>query len=92
MEVPAYYRTRRGRVFRVERIRLDLADGRARYTLRAHPLMCSARTDAAPVAELAEEVSTDALLDRLRRGQEVPTAEYTFGQLWQRLRLDLETP
>ncbi len=54
--------------------------------------MCSARTDAAPVAELAEEVSTDALLDRLRRGQEVPTAEYTFGQLWQRLRLDLETP
>ena len=87
--VPAYYRSHRGRVFRVERAHEPATDGGARYVLRAFPVhpVPAAR---APVAEAAEEVGTEAVRDRIRLGQAVATPEQTFAQLWQRLRLDLE--
>ena len=89
MSVPAYYRSHHGRVFRVERAHEPASDGGARYVLRAFPvrLVPAAQT---PVAVAAEEVHAEAVRDRIRRGQAVATAEQTFAQLWQRLRLELE--
>jgi hypothetical protein len=43
-----------------------------------------------PAAEAAEEVRAEDVRERLRHGQAVATAEQTFAQLWQRLRLELD--
>lgn len=90
MPVPAYYRSHHGRVFRVERVCYDLPDGGARYRLRAYAVDCG-RANGGSV-EVGEEIGLGAVRDRVRRGLAVPTSEQTFEQLWQRLRLELETP
>jgi hypothetical protein len=87
--VPAYYRSRQGRVFRVHRVSQSIDADHARYVLRAVPL----RAGGVPpvTAEAAREVDTASLRDRIRLRQIVPTPEETFEQLWQQLRVDLET-
>jgi hypothetical protein len=84
--VPAYFRSRGGRVYRVYRHSQTLDADRARYVLRAVPVRAE---DAPMTAEAAQEVDTESLRDRIRLRQVVPTPEQTFEQLWQQLRLDL---
>jgi hypothetical protein len=38
MAVPLYYRSKHGHVFRLQRSRIELADGTARFVLRAIPI------------------------------------------------------
>lgn len=85
--VPAYYRSRQGRVFRVHRVSQSLDARRSRYVLRAVPVRAQ---DVQLAAETAREIDTDSLRDRIRLHQIVPTPEETFEQLWQQLRIDLE--
>lgn len=93
MAVPAYYRSRYGRVFRVQRVREETGDRRARYVLRAFavPAESSPADPSAAIAETAREISADDALDRVRHHQGVPTPEQTFEELWQPLRLRLDT-
>jgi hypothetical protein len=84
--VPAYYRSERGRVYRVYRVSQAIDAQHARYVLRAVPV----RTEDAPLAsEAAQEIDTDSLRDQIRLRQSIRTPEQTFEQLWQQLRLDL---
>jgi hypothetical protein len=85
--VPAYYRSRQGRVFRVHRVSQAVDAHRARYVLRAVPVHAR---DVALATETAREIDTDSLRDRIRLRQIIPTPEETFEQLWQQLRVDLE--
>ena len=82
--MPAYCRSRDGRVFRVQRFS-DITTERARYVLRATPIR---QPDAHPI-ELACELQAALLRDKIRHGQAVPTPEDMFEQLWQQLQLDL---
>lgn len=88
MVTPAYYRTRRGRVFRVQRRHETPADGVSRFVLCAFAVP-GAWTDS-PIAEASDEVTADAVRDYLQRGLVIATPEERFNALWQRLRLDLE--
>ena len=83
--LPAYARSRNGRVFRLVRSSERLDATRMRYRLRAVPLPA---TDAAPL-EVTHVLDADVLLDKLRLGQAIPTPESTFEDLWQRLQIDL---
>ena len=85
MAVPAYYRSRRGHVFRVQRLSQRLGTDGARYALRAIPVGVDQ-----PAAEVARELSEADLRVRLGHGQHVATPEETFEQLWQQLRVDLD--
>jgi hypothetical protein len=87
MAVPAYYRSRDGRVYRIERLAQAIDRDHARYTLRARPVQLQARE---PVREASCELDTHALRDRIHR-QVIATPEATFEQLWQQLRVDLES-
>ena len=84
--VPAYYRSRGGRVYRVYRHSQTLDADRSRYVLRAVPVRAA---DASTAAEAVQVIDTESLRDRIRLRQVVPTPEQTFEQLWQQLRLDL---
>ena len=88
MAAPPYYRSRRGRVFRLQRKHETLTSGAARFVLRAFAV--PGLSSDLPIAEAAEELTTDALRDQLQRGVAVATPEERFEALWQRLRLDLE--
>jgi hypothetical protein len=88
MSAPAYYRSRRGRVFRVQRRHETLSSGAARFVLRAFAVP-GEWTDL-PVAEVSDELTAEALRDYLQRRLVVATPEERFNALWQRLRLDLE--
>jgi hypothetical protein len=85
--VPAYCRSSNGRVFRVVRSSRLIAPNRVRFALRAQPIR--ADRDAADV-ELARELDTDLIRDKILHHQAIPTPESTFEDLWQQLRLDLE--
>ena len=84
--VPAYYRSRGGRVYRVYRHSQILDADRSRYVLRAVPVRA---VDASTVAEAVQVIDRESLRDRIRLRQAVPTPEQTYEQLWQQLRLDL---
>ncbi len=60
--------------------------------LRAYPLASSGNGHTLPVCEQAEELDPVQLRDKIRLGHAIQTPEQLFDQLWQRLRLDLETP
>jgi hypothetical protein len=85
--VPAYYRSRGGRVYRVFRISQTIDAQHSRYVLRAVPVRAQ---DAPQAAEAAQVVDAETLRDRIRLRQVVPTPEQTYEQLWQQLRLDLD--
>lgn len=88
--VPAYYRSRRGRMFRVQRARVDLPDGRERFVLRAVPIRATTGSRAEPAFETTHERSAEDLLDKLRRGHSLETPERAFESLWQRLRAEID--
>lgn len=96
MQVPAYYHSRRGRVYRVQRVHADLdRDGTSRYVLRAYPVRAlpTSASGAAiqpAAAEVSQDVSPTVWREKLRRRQTIATPEETFEQLWQRLRLELD--
>jgi hypothetical protein len=85
--VPPYCTSRQGRVFRVERRSEFVAPDRVRYALRAVPVKLGA--DDAGV-EVAREMDTASVRDRIALRQTIPTPEDTYEQLWQQLRLDLD--
>ncbi len=85
--VPAYYRSRRGRMFRVQRLAERLGEDGERYVLRGTAVRIGAE---AQRAEVARDVRADGIRERIGRGMVVPTPEETYEQLWQQLRVDLE--
>jgi hypothetical protein len=90
MAVPAYYRSRHGHVFRVQRVQSELPQGRTRYVLRAVPIRIGAEPGANGVLEVAREISAADTLEKVRLGHAAVTPETTFDRLWQQLRLDLD--
>jgi predicted O-linked N-acetylglucosamine transferase (SPINDLY family) len=85
--VPPYCTTRQGKVFRVERMSELVAPDRVRYVLRA----VSVKVKADNVGlEVAREMDTASLRDKLALRQTIATPEETYEQLWQQLRLDLD--
>ena len=87
MVVPAYCRSRDGRVFRLLRAS-QFAAGSVRYSLRAVPL----RLDDQPphIVERSREVEADYLRDKIRHRQAVLSPEATFEELWQQMRFELD--
>ncbi len=86
MIVPAYCRSRAGRVYRVVRSSRLVAPDRVRYALRAVPV----RGDSSPGHEVAREFDTSLVRDKIALGQSIPTPEETFEALWQQLRVDVD--
>jgi hypothetical protein len=60
---------------------------RVRFTLRAVAIKLRGRDSG---VEVTREYDTSFVRDKLSLGQSIPTAEDTFEQLWQQLRLDLD--
>ena len=89
MPIPAYYRSHGGHVYRVQRTQVP-TDAGVRYVLRALNVDGVA-APAAPVAEVAQEVNADVLREKIQLGQAIAPAEQTYEQLWQQLRLDLDS-
>jgi hypothetical protein len=86
MVVPAYCRTRAGRVYRVQRSSALVAADRVRYALRAVPV----KQDGDAGHEVTAEFDTSQVRDKIAQRQSIPTPEETFESLWQQLRLDLD--
>jgi hypothetical protein len=57
-----------------------------RYVLRATPL------NNTPGKEAAKEIDAGQIREKISHRQIVPTPEETFEQLWQQLRLDIDSP
>jgi hypothetical protein len=85
--VPPYCTTRQGKVFRVERRSELVAPDRVRYVLRAVPVTLKA---ADVGVEVARELDTASVRDKIALRQTIPTPEDTYEELWQQLRLDLD--
>ncbi len=75
-------------MFRVKRIHTP-TEGGVRYVLRALTIKGVENT-AVAVAEVSHEVSAEAVREKIRLRQAVPTPEQCFEQLWQQLRLELD--
>jgi hypothetical protein len=75
-------------VFRVLRSSALVAPDRMRFALRAMPIAIGSE-DAG--VEVAREYITSEVRDKIVNHQSVPTPEETFEQLWQQLRLELDT-
>lgn len=86
MAVPQYCRTRDGRVFRIQRSSYAVDAECVRYTLRAVPIRAALNGYEASV-----DLNADLVRDKIRHRQIIPTPEATYEQLWQQLRLDLDT-
>jgi hypothetical protein len=86
--VPAYCRSRQGRVFRVLRSSEPLDADRVRYRLRAVPVGRDGDHDGG--REVSREFDAALLLDKVRHGQAIPTPEETFEELWRQLQIDLD--
>jgi hypothetical protein len=85
--VPAYWRSRQGRVFRVLRSSELIAPDRIRFTLRAQAVGAA---QGPAGREVTCEMDVEYLLDKLAYGQAVPTPEGTFETLWLGLQKDLD--
>jgi hypothetical protein len=88
MVVPPYCRSGQGRLFRVQRFSEQLGPDRMRYVLRATPIRIAGQAQG---VEASREIDTAQMRDKILRRQVVPTPEETFEQLWQQLRLDLDS-
>jgi hypothetical protein len=85
--VPPYCLSREGRVFRLLRRSQLVAPDRMRFALRAVPI----KADGGDAGlEVARELDTAFVRDKIVNGQAIPTPEGTFEQLWQQLRQDLD--
>jgi hypothetical protein len=85
--VPPYCQTQRGRVFRVLRSSALVAPDRMRFALRAMPILIGSDDIG---LEVAREYTTSEVRDKIANHQAIPSAEETFEQLWQQLRLELD--
>jgi hypothetical protein len=74
-------------MYRVLRSSRQLASDRVRYALRAVPIKQDG-TDTGH--EVAVELETSLVREKIALNQAIPTPEDTFEQLWQQLRLDLD--
>ncbi|MBV8716985.1 MAG: hypothetical protein JO020_32330 [Chloroflexi bacterium] len=83
MVVPAYCRTASGRVFRLLRSSELIAPDRIRFVLRAQSI------DATESHELACELDTEFIRDKIANRQAIPTPETTFEDLWSKLKSEL---
>lgn len=82
--MPAYCRSRAGRVFRLIRSS-ELLDGdTVRYRLTAVAIPSGEST------ELSRDLDAATHRDKLSLGQAIPTPEATFEELWQQLQIDLD--
>lgn len=88
MVVPPYCQSRRGRVYRVLRLSSLVAPDRMRFALRAMPILLGSDD---PGLEVAREFITSEVRDKIINHQAIPTPEDTFEQLWQQLRVDLDS-
>ena len=86
--MPPYCLSREGRVFRLLRKSQLVAPDRMRFALRAVPIKADG-SDAG--LEVTRELDTALVRDKIAHGQAIPTPEETFEQLWQQLRVDLES-
>jgi hypothetical protein len=87
MVVPPYCRSMGGQMFRVLRFSEMVAPDRVRFSLRAQALSPhSACSD----LELAREVDTAQIRDKIANRHVIPTPESTFEALWEQLRVDLD--
>ncbi|GAC1326315.1 MAG: hypothetical protein NVSMB2_25320 [Chloroflexota bacterium] len=84
--VPAYCRTRQGRVYRLLRASELTAPDRIQFALRAVPV----KQDGDPGRVLTREIETAMIRDMLAIRQAIPTPEDTYEALWQQLRVDLD--
>ena len=73
-------------MYRVLRFSELLKPDRVRYTLRAVPV----KQDGDAGHEVALELNTSFVRDKIAMRQAIPTVEETFEQLWQQLRIDLD--
>ena len=87
MVVPAYCRSTDGRVYRVLRSSEMVAPDRVRLALRAQAIDPKS---GCPDIELAREVDTALLRDKIANRHVIPTPESTLEALWQQLRIDLD--
>ena len=60
---------------------------RMRLAVRAQPI---ATTGPDAGLEVAREIDTHTLRDKIAHGQAIPTPEETYEQLWQQLQQDLD--
>lgn len=89
MSVPVYYRSRPGYLFRVQRMQDD-SNAATCYRLRAYRVKMNELSQMDAVAEVAQSVEREAVLDKMRRHQALTTPEQVFEDLWQTLRRELE--
>jgi hypothetical protein len=85
--VPAYGRSRGGRVFRLIRTSEPIDASVRRYRLKAVPVSLG---DSSAPREVATDVDATIQLDKLRLGQVVSTPESIFENLWEQLQIDLD--
>jgi len=85
--VPQYCTSRQGKVFRLLRSSALVAPDRVRYALRAVPIKVQPDDSG---LEVAYELDSASVRDKIALGQTIPTPEDTYEQLWQQLRLDLD--
>jgi hypothetical protein len=76
-----------GRVYRVLRSSDLVAPDRIRLSLRAQTINPNS---GCPDLELAREVDTAQLRDKIANRHVIPTTESTLEALWQQLRIDLD--
>ena len=84
--VPAYCRTRQGRVYRLLRASELTSPDRIQFALRAVPV----KQDGDQGHVLTREVEAAMIRDKLAIRQAIPTPEETYEALWQQLRVDLD--
>jgi hypothetical protein len=76
-----------GRVFRVLRSSEMVGPDRVRFALRAQAINPDSTC---PDLELAREVDTALIRDKIVNRHVIPTPESTFEALWQQLKVDLD--
>jgi hypothetical protein len=87
--LPAYCRSAGGRVFRLLRSSEFVAPDRVRFSLRAQAINADGSEHAD--VERTREVDANLIRDKIHHRQAIPTPEGTFEDLWQQLRLDLDS-
>ncbi len=75
-------------MYRVLRSSALVGPDRMRFALRAMPILIGSE-DAG--LEVAREYITSEVRDKIINHQAIPTPEQTFEQLWQQLRLELDS-
>lgn len=86
--MPPYCLSRQGRVFRLLRTSELVGTDRMRFALRAVPIRMTSDDQG---LEVSRELDASQIRDKITSGQSIPTPEKTFEELWDQLRLEVET-